>query len=162
MPPPKPKPVPKSAPPPKPVLPQGVLVVVDKSTFTLSLFRNGHKEETFSAGLGKPGEQTPTGKFRVISREVDPVYHPGGKKPPVPGGSPENPLGPRWLGLDVGHSEPDSIGIHGTTKGAGVGQPQTEGCVQLKNEIILKVFDQVPLGTPVWIGTTAELRNWGV
>ena len=161
-------PAPVSIPvPQKPVLPQGALLVVNKDKFTLSLYQNGQKAETFSAGLGKdtPNTETPTGKFIVISRVNDPPYHKKGllqDSAIIPGGDPKNPLGPCWLGLNIGINEPNSIGIHGTTAGAGVGQPQTEGCVQLNNTDICTLYNKVPLGTPVWIGTTAQLDAWGI
>ena len=162
--PPTPEPSATPAVPQKPVLPQGTLLVINKTEFTLSLYKDGQKEETYSAGLGKhsPKTETPVGKFEVISRTVDPPLKQDTSSEVIPGGDPKNPLGPRWMGLNIGISKPDSIGIHGTTEGAGVGRPQTDGCVQLNNTVIRTLYDQVPLGTPVWIGTTDQLADCGI
>jgi len=149
-------------PQPKTQLPSGTLIIVDKTAFTLSLYEDGEKIKTYPVGLGKVQSQTPSGKFKVISRTENPVLYAEGDQPEIPGGDPKNPLGPRWMGLNTGLNKPNSIGIHGTSEGAGVGQPQTDGCVQLDNQIIRKVYDRVPLGTPVWIGTSDELKEWGV
>ena len=148
----------------KPVLPQGTFLVVNKTMFTLSLYQNGQKMETYSAGLGKkqPKTETPTGQFKVISRAVDPPLKQDASTETIPGGDSKNPLGPRWLGLNTGINVPNSIGIHGTTEGASVGRPQTDGCVQLNNSAIRTLYEQVRLGTPVWIGTTDQLTDWGI
>jgi len=159
----KPIPAPEPTPTPqKPVLPQGPLLVVDKNKFTLSLYQDGQKVESYSAGIGKhqPETETPTGKFEVISRAINPALHQDSQV--IPGGDPKNPLGPRALWLNAGINVPDSIGIHGTTAGASVGQPQTKGCVQLNNTDICTLFNKVPLGTPVWIGTTDQLADWDI
>jgi lipoprotein-anchoring transpeptidase ErfK/SrfK len=159
----KPIPAPEPTPAPqKPVLPQGTLLVVDKNKFMLSFYQDGQKVESYSAGIGKhqPETETPTGQFEVIARAINPPLHQGEQV--IPGGDPKNALGPRALWLNAGINVPDSIGIHGTSAGASVGRPQTEGCVQLNNSDICTLFNQVPVGTPVWIGTSDQLADWGI
>jgi L,D-transpeptidase ErfK/SrfK len=59
---------------------------------------------------------------------------------------PENPLGDYWLGLSI-----PEYGIHGTDFPWSVGRLVTHGCIRLYPEDIEKLFNMVPLKTPVEI-----------
>jgi hypothetical protein len=56
-----------------------------------------------------------------------------------------NVLGTRRLELG------DGYGIHGTNDPASIGHAASHGCVRLRNEDIEKLYDMVPVGTPVYI-----------
>ena len=43
------------------------------------------------------------------------------------------------------------IYIHGTNDEASIGSPGSHGCVRLRNVDMIELYDQVPVGTPVWI-----------
>lgn len=43
------------------------------------------------------------------------------------------------------------IYIHGTNDENSIGRPASHGCVRLRNREVIKLFDLVPVGTPVWI-----------
>jgi hypothetical protein len=45
----------------------------------------------------------------------------------------------------------DGYGIHGTDHPESIGRAASHGCVRLRNEDIEKLFDMVPVGTPVYI-----------
>ena len=45
----------------------------------------------------------------------------------------------------------DGYGIHGTNAPESIGRSVSHGCVRLKNEDIEKLYDMVPVGTPVYI-----------
>jgi lipoprotein-anchoring transpeptidase ErfK/SrfK len=45
----------------------------------------------------------------------------------------------------------DGYGIHGTNAPETIGRSVSHGCVRLKNEDIEKLYDMVPVGTPVYI-----------
>jgi lipoprotein-anchoring transpeptidase ErfK/SrfK len=49
--------------------------------------------------------------------------------------------------LDLG----DGYGIHGTNEPSSIGHSVSHGCVRLRNEDVEKLFDMVPVGTPVYI-----------
>lgn len=57
----------------------------------------------------------------------------------------EGVLGTRRLNLG------DGYGIHGTNKPETVGQAVSHGCVRMRNEDIERLFEMVPVGTPVYI-----------
>lgn len=44
------------------------------------------------------------------------------------------------------------IYIHGTNDEKSIGRPASHGCVRLRNQAVIELFDMVPEGTPVWIG----------
>jgi len=43
------------------------------------------------------------------------------------------------------------IYIHGTNDEQGIGRPGSHGCVRLRNDDMMEVYDLVPEGTEVWI-----------
>ena len=42
--------------------------------------------------------------------------------------------------------------IHGTNDEPGIGRPGSHGCVRLRNDHMIELYDLVPEGTEVWIG----------
>ncbi|MBA3655917.1 MAG: L,D-transpeptidase [Gemmatimonadaceae bacterium] len=45
----------------------------------------------------------------------------------------------------------DGYGIHGTNQPSSIGRSVSHGCVRMRNEDIEKLFEMVPVGTPVFI-----------
>lgn len=111
---------------------------------------------TFPAGTGDEEFPTPTGKFKITEKKVNPDWNvPASVRrlkphlpPTVPYGNPENGLGTRAMRLNG-----SSYMIHGTnSKGEkGVGMNISYGCVAMRNEDIERIFELVPLGTEVVI-----------
>lgn len=44
------------------------------------------------------------------------------------------------------------IYIHGTNDESSIGRPASHGCVRLRNQAVIELYDRVPEGTTVWIG----------
>jgi lipoprotein-anchoring transpeptidase ErfK/SrfK len=63
----------------------------------------------------------------------------------IPGGTPENPLKARWLGIF------DGAGIHGTTETGSIGSAASHGCVRMLIPDVIELYDQVPVGAPIYI-----------
>ena len=108
--------------------------------------------ESFPIAVGKPGRETPTGKYRVEEKVVHPDFQKLDPKdrarilkyfPP----GPANPLGERWIGFIKG--EGWVIGIHGTPNPELLGKAVSNGCVRMRNADVVRVFDHVDVGTPV-------------
>lgn len=55
-----------------------------------------------------------------------------------------------WLGRKV-DTEERAVYIHGTTMESKLGTPSTKGCVHMSAEDVIKLFNEVPTGTLVWI-----------
>lgn len=64
----------------------------------------------------------------------------------IPGGAPENPMGARAMMLTR-----NQVGIHGTTQKTrkSIGSASSCGCVRMRNEDVVDLFDRVKVGTPV-------------
>jgi lipoprotein-anchoring transpeptidase ErfK/SrfK len=64
----------------------------------------------------------------------------------IPGGSPHNPMGARAITLDR-----DEVAIHGTTQKmrASVGTAASYGCIRMRNEDVIDLYDRVSVGTDV-------------
>ena len=119
--------------------------------------KDGRLLHHFPVGLGRPDWPTPTGSFKVVVKEENPVWDVPSSiqeemrregKPVqtcVPPG-PKNPLGKHWLGLSR-----QGYGIHGTIAPASIYQFRTHGCVRLHPDDIAALFATVSPGTPVSI-----------
>ncbi|MFB2531347.1 L,D-transpeptidase [Paracoccus sp. p4-l81] len=67
----------------------------------------------------------------------------------MPGG-PQNPLGARALYL-YHNGRDTAIRIHGTTDPSSIGKAVSNGCIRMANEQVMALYDQVPLGTQVFV-----------
>jgi lipoprotein-anchoring transpeptidase ErfK/SrfK len=120
--------------------------IIYRSTFTMDLYL-GNKTyiKTYRIGLGLPGKDTPTGKWRVKIDEklVDPVWYPseGGI---IQSGDPKNPLGSRWIGLKGIEGEAKGqpkYGVHGTKDPDSIGKRSSRGCIRLHNGEVKEFYD---------------------
>ncbi|SMO37912.1 L,D-transpeptidase [Paracoccus laeviglucosivorans] len=68
----------------------------------------------------------------------------------MPGG-PTNPLGARALYLYDAKGNDTSIRIHGTTEPNSIGRAVSNGCIRMRNEAVMDLYEQVPQGTPVYV-----------
>lgn len=117
----------------------------------ISLLENGKVMGSWPVAIGDPSTPTPTGRFKVRNKVVNPQYQStkSGKNNPTIG--PQGPLGDRWIGFHF--TERDQFGIHGTptawewtvTSRAAV----SHGCVRMLTPHVRQLFDQVDVGTTV-------------
>lgn len=129
-------------------------VVVNLSEMRLYQFpREPGPITTYPVGIGTEGWNTPTGRFKVVQKQVNPPWYPPASirredpdLPPVVPPGPDNPLGSHALRLSAG-----SILIHGTDRPFGVGRKASHGCLRLYPEDIPLLYAQVPVGTEVRI-----------
>jgi L,D-transpeptidase ErfK/SrfK len=110
---------------------------------------------TYPVGLGRDDWHTPTGRFTVTEKTVDPdwvipesiraehIRDRGDPRKAIAGGDPANPLGHYRMRLSL-----PLYGIHGTNVPWGVGMQVSHGCVRLYPEDIKPLFTIVPVGTP--------------
>ncbi|TRW95474.1 L,D-transpeptidase [Paracoccus sp. M683] len=68
----------------------------------------------------------------------------------MPGG-PSNPLGARALYLYNDRGQDTAIRIHGTTEPGSIGRAVSNGCLRMRNEAVMSLYDQIPIGTPVYV-----------
>lgn len=124
-------------------------IVIDKSENVLRLYENGWLLRTYPVATGRSTEQTPEGRFTIVLKVVNPSWTNPRTGQTIPGGSPRNPLGTRWLGLSVGGGR--KYGIHGTNQPWSIGRHVSLGCVRMENWAVEELYRLVPVGTEVTI-----------
>jgi L,D-transpeptidase ErfK/SrfK len=129
-------------------------IVINIPQRMLFYLKEGRLIRSFPVGLGRHDWPTPTGPFKIVAKEEDPIWdvplsiqdemQREGKavKTCVPPG-PDNPLGKHWLGLSIA-----GYGIHGTIAPMSIYQFQTHGCIRAHPDDIAGLFDEVSRGTP--------------
>jgi L,D-transpeptidase ErfK/SrfK len=147
-------------------IPQGDTreLVLHRGLRQLLVLERGEEVRRFPVAVGRPGWETPVGRFAVIELVADPIWeHPATGQQVPPG--PSNPLGSRWIGFHrdclgrAGFSGLEhlvvhgcvSSGFHGTPNRDSVGQAVSHGCVRLLDEHVRELFRLVRLGTPVTV-----------
>jgi lipoprotein-anchoring transpeptidase ErfK/SrfK len=130
------------------------LLVVHRSAFQLTLYRHLKPVRTYGIAVGKIGLETPAGLYHIQNKAVNPAWTmpnsdwvaPKDRGRVIPGGTAENPLKARWLGIF------DGAGIHGTDDVSSIGSAASHGCVRMRIPDVVELYPQVPVGSPIYIG----------
>lgn len=112
----------------------------------MALYADGVPIRLFPVSMGRTDAPTPLGSFTLDICEKEPVYYPPGASP-VPYGNPENPLGERWLGF----LEDRQYGIHGNNSEETIGSYESGGCIRMRNQDVVEMFEFLCAGIPVTI-----------
>ncbi|HVM74995.1 MAG TPA: L,D-transpeptidase [Candidatus Saccharimonadales bacterium] len=116
-------------------------IVVSIADRKLALLEGERVVKVYDVAVGATVSPSPDGEFRIAHRLENPTYyHPG----VVIGPGKNNPLGPRWIGLDV-----KGFGIHGTNRPDSIGKNASHGCIRLPNSDIEDLFARVQVGDRV-------------
>ena len=118
-------------------------IIVSVADCRLVLVESDRAIRIFRTAVGAPKSPSPLGTYQIINRISNPTYFAPGKVIP-PG--PANPLGTRWLGLNL-----DGYGIHGTNQPQSIGRAASHGCIRLRNEDMEELFRLVRPGDQVEI-----------
>lgn len=123
------------------------MIIVNKAVNKLAFYEDGRLVHVFSVATGANASSTPEGDFHVNVKWECPVYYKG-KNGPCENG---NPLGPRWIGLDVPGTSGYTYGIHGNASAWSIGTYASAGCVRMHNWQVTQLFEIVKYNTPVTI-----------
>ncbi len=107
--------------------------VIDLADFALTVHLQGYYVKRYDVGIGKDGA-SPIGKFAVLNKVENPPYT-GSDGKVIAADDPSNPLGERWI--DIG----DSYGIHGTIDPRSIGKAESKGCIRMRDDEIIEVYD---------------------
>jgi hypothetical protein len=116
----------------------------DLSDRRLEVRKDGRVLSHISVAIGRPGSETPTGRFAVTDKLRGGNYGPyygccilalNAHQPKLPAG---------WQGGD-------RIAIHGTDSPGTIGAPASAGCLRAADSDLELLMRRVPLGTPVFI-----------
>lgn len=133
-------------------------IVINKDANILKLYRGKRLIRKYPVATGKELDDTPEGKFKIISKTINPYWGGGKDKDPVEGGALENPLGTRWLGLDFGGGR--WYGIHGTSNPRSIGKHISNGCIRMYNKDVEELFSIVHKNTLVYISTDKKINKY--
>jgi lipoprotein-anchoring transpeptidase ErfK/SrfK len=127
-------------------------LTLDRGSFTLRLWKNLKLAKTYTVAVGQEGLETPEGLYAIQEKEENPTWHvpesdwagslAGQDIPP----GPSNPIKARWMGIFEG------AGIHGTEETYSLGSAASHGCVRMSIPDVEELYDQVEVGTPIFIG----------
>jgi lipoprotein-anchoring transpeptidase ErfK/SrfK len=131
------------------------VLILHRASFTLSLYQHLKFVKNYSVAVGMVGLETPAGLYHIQNKAVNPAWtEPNSSWVPaadrgkvVPGGSPENPLKARWLGIFNG------AGIHGIdpSEYGTIGHAASHGCVRMRIPDVIDLYPRVPVGAPIYI-----------
>ena len=122
---------------------------------------------THPVSVGRMDWETPLGKTSVVTKKKDPDWRPpqslkdeaiaDGNEPlpDIVKAGPDNPLGRYAMRLGI----PGYL-IHSTNKPYGVGMRVTHGCLRMYPEDIERLFEQIPVGTPVHLVNQPIKLGW--
>jgi lipoprotein-anchoring transpeptidase ErfK/SrfK len=126
-------------------------IVINRSANRLYLYDGTNLKRTFAVATGQAIYPTPSGRWHIVVKWKNPWWYPPvqdawakGLKPVPPG--PSNPLGTRWMGLNA-----PGVGIHGTDEPGSIGYSASHGCIRMQVPDAEWLFDQVDVGTTVYI-----------
>jgi lipoprotein-anchoring transpeptidase ErfK/SrfK len=129
-----------------------VVLVADRYNFRLRLYKHLALQKEYTVAVGAVGFDTPAGLYHIQNKAVNPAWSVPNSEwagslagTVVPGGTPENPLKARWLGIF------DGAGIHGTDQTYSLGTAASHGCIRMAIPDVIELYDQVPVGAPIYI-----------
>jgi lipoprotein-anchoring transpeptidase ErfK/SrfK len=126
-------------------------IIVDRNSYHLRFYKGLKLHHTYTIAVGMQGLETPAGLYHIQEKEVNPSWHVpdsawagdlAGKVIP-PG--PDDPIKARWMGFFNG------AGIHGTDESGSLGSAASHGCVRMAIPDVEQLYDQVSVGTPVFV-----------
>src|SRR5215211_17482 len=127
-------------------------LTIDRAAFQLGLWKDLKLVKTYTIAVGMQGLETPAGEYTIDDKQVNPSWYvpdaawAGSLAGQVIPPGPADPLKARWMGFYNG------AGIHGTDDIASLGTAASHGCIRMSIPDVVELYDQVPLGTPIYIG----------
>ncbi|MDA8870417.1 L,D-transpeptidase [Rhizobiaceae bacterium] len=129
-------------------------LIVDTPARRLFLVMKDGRARRYAIGVGKPGFEW-AGSHKVTRKAEWPSWRPpqemivrerakGRELPTFMEGGPENPLGARalYLGSSI-------YRIHGTNQAWSIGQAVSSGCIRMRNQDVMDLYERVPVGAQV-------------
>jgi lipoprotein-anchoring transpeptidase ErfK/SrfK len=125
-------------------------LVIDTNNRFLYYVQGGGKAIRYGVGVGRPGFEW-AGVKTVSEKKEWPDWRPPAemlaRRPELPTymvGGPENPLGARAIYLDS-----SLYRIHGSNEPQSIGTAVSSGCIRMRNEDVIDLYERVKVGTKV-------------
>lgn len=129
-------------------------IIIDTRTRHLYLITGDGKARRYGVGVGKQGFEW-SGTEKITRKATWPSWTPpkemiarerakGRELPPFMEGGPANPLGARaiYLGSTL-------YRIHGTNQPWSIGQAVSSGCIRMRNEDVMDLYERIRIGAKV-------------
>jgi lipoprotein-anchoring transpeptidase ErfK/SrfK len=129
----------------------GTIIINTRERF-LYLVLEGGEARRYGIGVGRPGF-TWAGVHKVTAKREWPDWRPPDemlkRRPDLPhfvAGGPDNPLGARamYLGSTL-------YRIHGSNEPWTIGRAVSSGCIRMRNEDVIDLYERVSIGTKVLV-----------
>jgi len=129
---------------------QAGTLVIDTNNRFLYYVQGGGRAIRYGVGVGRPGFEW-AGVKSVSEKKEWPDWRPPAemlaRRPELPAfmaGGPENPLGARaiYLGSSL-------YRIHGSNEPGSIGTAVSSGCIRMRNEDVIDLYERVKVGTKV-------------
>lgn len=128
-------------------------IIVSLAQCKVRLYKGDKLVKTYLCAPGRPGFPTPTGDFKIVSKQrYAPWINPGtawAKDMPaiIPGG-PNNPMGTTKIGIDY-----SGVFFHGVppSEYGSIGTHASHGCMRMLPSTVLDLYGRVKIGNPVFI-----------
>ena len=121
-----------------------VELVVTLSRRSIALRKSGRTIRQIPVTIGRPGSETPTGRFAVTDKLAGGTFGAYYGCCILALSGHQSHLPPGWKGGD-------RLAIHGTDSPGTIGRPASAGCLRAADSDLHVLVDKVPLGTPVVI-----------
>jgi lipoprotein-anchoring transpeptidase ErfK/SrfK len=129
-------------------------VIVDTHARYLYVVLEGGKAQRYGVGVGREGFGW-SGRVRVGRKAEWPTWTPPAemrkRQPYLPvsmAGGPNNPLGARALYLYDGGRD-TLFRIHGSNEPWTIGHAVSSGCIRMRNEDVIELYQRIPVGARV-------------
>ncbi|WP_067341153.1 L,D-transpeptidase [Stappia indica] len=127
-------------------------IVIDTEARYLYLIEKGGFARRYGVGVGRPGFEW-AGTHKVTRKAEWPDWRPPAemrkRQPGLPvhmAGGPKNPLGARALYLGS-----TLYRIHGSNEPWTIGRAVSSGCIRMRNEDVIDLYNRVPVGAKVHV-----------
>ncbi len=119
---------------------------VYRSTFTMDMYLQNTFVRSFPVGLGRPGMETPTGRWvvKLGGKLISPSWTDPDTQRTYRAEDPDYPLGSRWIALEGRKGEAEGrtgFAIHGTKDPNQIGTAGSRGCIRLHNGNAILVYN---------------------
>jgi lipoprotein-anchoring transpeptidase ErfK/SrfK len=118
-------------------------IVVELGERRVILYERGREMMRIRVAIGSSATPTPTGRYYVNQRLIP--------------ADPTGPFGPGAIGISAfspvltGWVQGGPIAIHGTNRPELIGQAVSNGCIRVRNDELVRLFERTRAGTPVLV-----------
>ncbi len=129
------------------------VLTVNRGAYEVTLWRKLKKAKTYQIAIGRAGQESPGGKFKILNKAVNPAWYVPDEPwagdlagEVIPPNDPKNPIIARWMGVTY-----DGVGFHGTNDEASIGTSASAGCFRMRIPEIKELYKKINVNTPVYI-----------